>query len=81
MASGTPVLMTRLKCLPKEYYPYLYFIETETSIGIRDKIIEIFEKPEIERNAFGHRASEFILNNKTASIQVQKIISLIKNLK
>lgn len=80
MASGTPVLMTKLKCLPEEYYQYLYFIESETPIGIRDKIIEIFCKSELERRIFGQRASEFIYKNKTSTVQADRIISFIKNL-
>lgn len=80
MASGTPVLMTKLKCLPKEYYQYLYFIDSETPEGIRDKVIEFFNKTEDERVEFGLRASEFILNNKTAPVQAARIIDFIKNL-
>ena len=80
MASGTPVLMTKLKCLPTEYYQYLYFIDSETPEGIRDKIIEFFDKPEGERAEFGLQASEFILNNKTAPVQAARIIDFIKNL-
>ena len=80
MASGTPVLMTKLKCLPEEYYQYLYFIEPETPKGIRDKIIEIFGKSELERRNIGQRAAEFIHKNKTAIVQADRIISFIKSL-
>ena len=33
MASGTPVLTTRLPGMPKEYYPYVSFIDEETADG------------------------------------------------
>ncbi len=80
MASGTPVLMTKLKSLPEEYYKYLYFIESETPIGIRDKIIEIFNISELERKKLGQQASEFIRKNKTAPVQASRIMNFIKNL-
>ena len=34
MASGTPVLTTRLPGMPAEYYPYVEFIDEETPEGI-----------------------------------------------
>lgn len=80
MASGTPVLMTRLRCLPKEYCQYLYFIEKETPDGIRDKIVSFFDTPKSERNAIGNKASEFILKNKTANVQASRIIDFIDNI-
>ena len=48
MASGTPTIMSRLACLPKDYYPFLYFFDEESIEGIRDKIIEVCEKSQIE---------------------------------
>lgn len=80
MASGTPVLMTKLKCLPTEYYQYLYFIETETPKGIRDKIVEFFKIPELERKDVGRRAADYILKNKTSSVQAKRILDFIENL-
>lgn len=81
MASATPVLMTRLKCLPDDYCKYLYFIESETPKGIKDKIIEIYNKPTEERRQKGKSASDFILSKKNASAQALRIINFIKNLK
>lgn len=80
MASGTPVLMTKLKCLPKEYHQYLCFIDSETPKGIRDKIVDFFDRSELERNSIGQRAYEFIKNNKTSSVQASRVISFIENL-
>lgn len=80
MASGTPVLMTKLKCLPEEYYRYLYFIEDETPQGIHDKIIEIMNKPISERWYFGRQASNFILENKNPTVQASRIINFIEHL-
>ena len=42
MASGTPVLTTVLPGMPKEYHPYVYLLEDETSDGITEKLKEVF---------------------------------------
>ncbi len=80
MASGTPTLMTKLECLPQEYYSYLFFIEDETPNGIKDKIIDICQMSQNELLLFGKRASDFILEHKNAEAQTQKIVKFIMTL-
>lgn len=80
MASGTPTIMSKLECLPKEYYPYLYFFDNESVEGIRDKIIEICEKPQFELDHFGKVASEYIIKEKNERKQSKKIVDLINDL-
>lgn len=80
MASGTPTLMSRLACLPKEYEEYLFFFDDESIYGMRDKIIEICNKPSKELEEFGERASMFIIQNKNAFVQTKKIVDLIDKL-
>lgn len=74
MASGTPTLMTRLQCIPEEYYQYLFFIDDETADGIKNKIIEVCSNTSEELKRFGAKASNFILGNKNSSAQAYKII-------
>ena len=78
MASGTPVLMTKLPCLTNEYFEHLYFIEEETSDFVCKKLKEIFSISNDERNEFGKKAREFVAFNKNANVQAKKIINLGK---
>lgn len=79
LASGTPVIMHPLKCIPKEYLDKIYIAYDETDEGLKNKIVEICEKSHEELNAFGNKASEFIHNEKNSFIQAGKILNLLKN--
>lgn len=79
MASGTPTLMFRLACMPKEYDQYLFYCD-ESADALRDKIIEICEKPQEELNEFGRKASEFILEKKNAKVQAGRLVEFINKL-
>lgn len=80
LASGTPTLMCRLRCLPHEYLQYLYFFDDESIDGIKDKIIEICEKTEQELIDFGRKASEFIYREKLPLTQSKKMLSFLQEL-
>lgn len=75
MASGTPTLMCKLKSLPEDYYPHLYFFDDETVEGMSKRIKECLDMNSVSLNQFGHEASLFILSNKTASMQAKKIVN------
>jgi glycosyltransferase involved in cell wall biosynthesis len=80
LASGTPTLMCRLPCLPKEYEPYIYFFDDESVEGMRNKIIEICEKSREELGEFGKKAAKFIRDEKNPYMQCKKILSFIRSL-
>ena len=44
MASGTPILTTKLPGMPEEYYDYIYTIDNETPDGIAECLKEILKK-------------------------------------
>ena len=78
MASGTPLLTTRLPGMPKEYYDYVYFIDDETEEGMQkafDAILSISAK---EHHELGARAKQFILNEKNNVIQAKKLLDFIE---
>lgn len=79
MASGTPTLMSRLKSLPEDYYPYLFFFENETIEGMSSMIQKCLDlEPSFLKN-FGREAASFILTNKTSTKQAKRIVdSLIE---
>jgi len=80
MSSGTPLLTTKLKGIPEEYNDYLYFIEKENKISIKEKLEEILSKDYEELNKKGLEAKKFVMNNKNKVKQAQKIIKLIEKL-
>lgn len=77
LASGTPTVMFHLACMPKEYDDYLFYVEEESIESLKDKLVEVCELPYEERQAFGHRASQFILTQKTPEKQCGKILKMI----
>lgn len=79
MASGTPILTTKLPGMPSEYYEYIYILEDETEVGMSSALASIMEKEPGELHLFGARAKEWILENKNNIISTRKIINLIKS--
>lgn len=77
MASGTPVLTTRLPGMPIEYYEYVMVISDETIDGICSDFIRIFNKDMKELHEFGANAKRFVLTNKNGKVQSRKILSMI----
>lgn len=77
LASGTPTIMARLACLPQDYESHLFFFDDESVEGIKNKIVEVCEKPQAELDAFGKAAAEFILTEKNEKMQAAKIVELI----
>lgn len=80
LASGRPVLMYQLPTLPREYFPYCYFVSGNSVSSLADKMREICLKSSHELNQRGEDARSFILNNKTSKVQVKKIIDLLNSL-
>ena len=80
MASGTPVLMTRLPGIPDEYHPHLYFFEGEDESGFTSSFEKILSLPIEELNEKARLAAEFLSENKGAIKQAKKILdSCISN--
>lgn len=77
MASGTPVLMTKLPGLPEEYYPFLYFFEEESVRGFAASIQKVLNRNYSELKEKGRQAQQFLINNKNANLQVHRIIDFI----
>lgn len=80
MASGTPVVMYKLDCLPQDYFKHVFFVEDETVESLRDKLVEVCEMPKESLISFGHAASDYILKNKNSVAQAKIIVELLQNL-
>ena len=78
MVSGTPMLTTKLPGMPREYYPYVYLIEDETSEGIANILCQIFAEPFEERKAKAKQARAFVIEHKSNIVQSTKIINFLE---
>ena len=78
LASGTPTVMYRLSCMPKDYDKYIYYTNGDSTDDLTNKLIEVCEKSQTELYEFGKTAQKFILNEKNPIVQCQKIINIIK---
>lgn len=78
LASGTPTIMAHLSSIPKEYDPYIFYLEDESSEGLKQKILEVGAIPQSELDRFGEQAAQFILTKKNNNSQANKLISLLK---
>lgn len=80
MASGTPVLTTRLRGIPKEYEENVFMFDQETIEGFEKTLRHILSLPANILARKGQRAREFVLNHKNNKTQVEKVINLIKGI-
>ncbi len=80
MASGTPMISTKIKGIPNEYYEYCYIFNSSKTIQMKDRLIEVCEKSPDELKEFGEKAKNFVLKNKNPVAQVRKVYEMISNL-
>ena len=78
MASGTPLLTTRLPGMPKEYYPYVYLLEKESAQGIADALRKILSNSDEALHRKGAEARDFILGTRNNVAQGQKILTMLE---
>lgn len=76
MASGTPVLTTRLPVIPESLEPHLFFIEDETPQGILRAIQDVLSLPSTVLRQKGVEARRYIQEAMGESRQVDKILAL-----
>lgn len=79
MASGTPVLTTKLPGMPTEYYSYVYLFLDETIDGYAKTIKRIMSKSSRDLEEIGLSARRFVLFNKNNNVQGKRIIEFIKS--
>ena len=77
MASGTPILTTKLPGMPKDYYDYIYTIDIETADGIAEKLTDILSKDVSELHKKGATAKDFVLTHKNNKVQARKVLELL----
>ena len=80
MASGTPLLTTKLLGMPKEYYKYVFFIKNESVDGIINEIENIKTLSNEELFKKGKKSQDFVIKYKNNIIQSKKIIDFLNNI-
>ncbi len=80
MASGTPVLMTKLPGIPKEYFQFLYTLETETEDSVAKSLQTILNKPSEELRDLGKKACDFVVQHKNCINQSRRVYEFCKKI-
>ena len=81
LASGTPTIMYHLPAIPKEYDDFLFYITEDGPKGIKNRLIDVCERPQQELDAFGQKAAEFVRSKKNAYIQARKVKDIIDSVR
>lgn len=80
LASGRPVITTRLPGIPEEYFQHVFTLEKETPEELSALFIRLNAMPDMVLTNFGAGAKNFVLNNKNETSQGQKIATFIQRL-
>ncbi len=78
MLTGNAVLTCRMSGIPEEYYNYVYVAEDDTPKGLAESLESLLKLNEGERASMGKSARQYILDNKTYSVQTRRIVELLK---
>lgn len=77
MVSGTPLITTCLPGMPKEYYPYVYLFDEETTEGYARVLKEVLSYTSDTLDTKGKAAQEFVLTKKNNITQAARLVNLI----
>lgn len=81
LATGRPVLTTKIASIPETYVPYFSFIVDESPKGIKEAIEDIMQISSADRDVFGSAGCKFINADASESVIGFKIAGLIECLK
>lgn len=77
MASGRPTIIHRLGGIPSEYFAHAVVPKTGDMLGLAEAIKDVCEMSTQERSKIGGCARHFVLTNKSAEHQANRIIEFI----
>lgn len=80
MLSGTPLLTTKLKGIPAEYFDYVFSSECNSAADLAEAMKKALEQSEEELMKFGIRAQEFIKREKNAAEQSRRILTFLEGI-
>jgi len=76
LASGKPYVAHKLPCDPPEYGDYIQYADGESDEALRDKIIQICEMTQEQREEIGEKAKAFIAREKNPQEMCKRIVDL-----
>lgn len=79
-ASGTPTLLYKLDGIPDEYFQYCYTIGGTATGDLSAAITQVCELDSETLLAKGKAAKDFILKYKTAEVQCEKVLQMLKKM-
>ena len=79
LSSGTPMIGYKLEGFPEEYFEYYYALDDLSTKKLSSTIDSLLNLSAEDLKAKGENARKFILNNKTARIQVSRMLEFIEN--
>lgn len=80
LATGRPVVTTRLPGIPKEYDPYVIWLDDETPEGLAALLMRLHEQPREQLDDLGKRAQDFVLREKNFRGQGKRILEFIQSI-
>lgn len=80
MASGTPLLTTKLEGIPEEYYEYVFYVEDNDVNQLKNALEGIISLAGEDLVGRGKAAQQFVLENKIAKTQAGRIVNFLENL-
>lgn len=78
MASGTPLLTTKLPGMPQEYYPYVFTFEEESVDGYKEALMSVLSNSREDLHQKGLDARNFIMERKNNVVQCRRILELMR---
>ena len=79
MASGTPLLTTKLPGMPEEYLEYVYLLPSESIEGYTKILNDIFLMNCENLHKFGLAAKDFVIQEKNNIKQTRKVYKFLQN--
>lgn len=80
LLAAKPVIAYKLEGIPKDYDDYIFYIEDNSNDALKQKIIEVINLSDQNRENIGFMGREFVLKNKNKETIAMRIFDLIKNL-
>jgi hypothetical protein len=80
LLSGNPTLIYDLPGIPNEYHNYFLYIKGPSQEDLLEAILSAYNINKSDRELFGKKAKEFVLNNKNNILVTHKLIGFISSL-
>ena len=78
MLTGNPAVICRMSGIPEDYYQYTLVADNGTSESLAQQLNKVLDMTDEERRTIGSSARQYILDNKTISVQSKRIVDFIK---